>query len=130
MYVTQKAANSVAPCRNKRSSKWFAMFDQQHIQASLPRRPKTKEQGTRIAVLDTGIDLENAWISSNRGRIQCWPNDKACEDTDGHGTQVAYLLLRLAPHVQLRIAKISGSGFIEDVNIEEIAKVNIYLHPY
>ena len=55
------------------------------------------------------------------GRIQCWPTKEACEDTDGHGTQVAYLLLRLAPHAQLRIARVAGSQTLEDRDIENIA---------
>ncbi|ORY04778.1 peptidase S8/S53 domain-containing protein, partial [Clohesyomyces aquaticus] len=76
----------------------------------------------KIAVLDTGIDLNNPWVQQRAGRIQCWPSNKACEDTDGHGTQVAYLLLRLAPHTHLRIAKVAKSQLLRDADVDDIAK--------
>ena len=58
------------------------------------------------------------------GRFRCWPNKEACRDTDGHGTQVAYLLLRLAPHIHLRIAKVAKTQLLDDADIEQIASVS------
>lgn len=100
------------------------MFDQPRIQDGLPSRAEEKEKRVKIAILDTGIDLTNPSISSNQGKIQCWPNREACKDEDGHGTQVAYLILRLARHAQLRIAKVSNSRLLQDADVEGIAKVS------
>jgi len=90
----------------------------------MPKRVKEEGKRIKIAILDTGIDLKNSWIQQKAGRIRCWPNDELCEDTDGHGTQVAYLLLRLAPHAQIQVAKIAKSQMLQDVEVEEIAKVS------
>src|SRR5271170_3635671 len=121
-----KFTDFLQPERVQGALQWFDKFD--HVQEKLPKRAQGKDKRIKIAVLDTGIDLTNTWISSKRGRIQCWPTDKSCEDTDGHGTQVAYLLLRLAPHAQLRIAKVSKSQLLLDAGVKEIAEVRPNLH--
>ena len=94
----------------------------------LPKRPGVREKRVKIAILDTGIDLDNKYISSKKGRIKCWPSNQECRDTDGHGTHVAYLILRLAKHVELRIAKINSSQNFTATKVkllaEKIAKVS------
>ncbi|KPM36021.1 hypothetical protein AK830_g10541 [Neonectria ditissima] len=111
------------------ASRWFDRFDEacanraQISQQDGGKKFQIKGKGIKIAVLDTGIDLNNAWISSKAGRVKCWPSEDSCKDTDGHGTHVAYLLLRLAPLVQLHIAKVSKSQMLQDAaDVEEIAK--------
>jgi hypothetical protein len=47
----------------------------------------------------------------------------SCHDIDGHGTHIAYLLLRLAPHIELHVVKVSESQEMSDANIERITKV-------
>ena len=78
----------------------------------------------KIGVLDTGIDLKRSYISQREGRIQCWPPGADCHDTDGHGTHVAYLLLRLTRHAHLRICKIAQSTRIVDADIRRIAEAS------
>jgi hypothetical protein len=123
-----KFTDFLQPERVQGALQWFGKFDQVHVQEKLPKRAKKKDRRIKIAVLDTGIDLTNTWISAKRGRIQCWPTDKLCEDTDGHGTHAAYLLLRLAPHAQLRIAKVSKSQLLLDADVTQIAEVRPNLH--
>ncbi|KAH8896859.1 subtilisin-like protein [Thozetella sp. PMI_491] len=113
----------------KGSLTWFNSFECARAQIAEKdkqkpgRRAQILGKGIKVAILDTGIDLSNSWMSSKRNRIQCWPRIDSCHDSDGHGTQVAYLLLRLAPLVQLRVAKVSSSQLLKDVaEIEEIAK--------
>ena len=104
---------------------WFNLFDQDHIKDQLPKRAKDKQNRIKIAVLDTGIDMRNPWIQQKQGRIQCWSPIDFCEGTDPHGTQVAYLLLRLAPFAQLRIAKVTSSLKLQDADVDTIAKVSL-----
>ncbi|KAK4560466.1 hypothetical protein LTR86_005662 [Recurvomyces mirabilis] len=104
----------------RESGLWFQRFDE--VKAKMPRMTASSHQ-LKIAILDTGIDLENAWVSCNARRIRCWPDAGSCKDTDGHGTDVAYLLLRLAPeNVHIRVAKIAQSRFLRTVDISAIAK--------
>ncbi|KAF4625914.1 hypothetical protein G7Y89_g12250 [Cudoniella acicularis] len=101
--------------------RWFQNFDEDVIQSRLPKRAASKEKRIKIGVLDTGIDLKNAWISQRAGRIQCWLPGADCEDKDGHGTHFAHLLLRLAPHAHLRISKVSKTRLLKDADIRRIA---------
>jgi hypothetical protein len=106
------------------SNTWFGFFDNPEIRVKLPKRSTVKDDRIKIAVLDTGIDLENHIISGSTGRIQCWPSEISCKDTNGHGTQVAYLLMRLAPHAMLRISKVADSQNLADANVDMITKVS------
>ncbi|UPL04373.1 hypothetical protein LCI18_015307 [Fusarium solani-melongenae] len=107
--------------------RWFQKFEADTIQKRLPKRVALKDNPIKFAVLDTGIDLANNWIPQRKGRIQCWPSKADCEDVDGHGTHVAHLLLRLAPHAHLRISKVSKTRLLKDANIRQIADVSNHL---
>ncbi|PON28944.1 hypothetical protein TGAM01_v202052, partial [Trichoderma gamsii] len=54
------------------------------------------------------------------------PPEANHHDNDGHGTHVAYLLLRLAKHADLRICKVTNSRCILDVDIQRIAEAIIH----
>jgi hypothetical protein len=106
--------------------RWFQRFEEESIQQSLrvlKWRASKSNKHIKIAILDTGVDVNNTWISQNLGRIRCWPDNAQCDDRDGHGTHVAHLLLRLAPHAHLRVAKVSSSRLLRDADIEHIAHV-------
>ncbi len=77
----------------------------------------------KVALLDTGIDLEHAyfdkqyphgriksvcsWVDGKEGVEDAWGGDES-----GHGTFIASLLLDLAPNIDLYVARISKSrGF-------------------
>lgn len=80
---------------------------------------------TKVAVIDTGLCFSNPFIAGARDRIKetCnWvPNKKGQVDTFdvkdrvGHGTQVAELLLRIAPGVEVCVARVSD-GLLQDAN--------------
>ncbi|KAL6820174.1 peptidase S8/S53 domain-containing protein [Trichoderma sp. SZMC 28015] len=106
------------------ADEWFNnYFDK--IRANLffgsGRNRSTLKTKIRIGVLDTGIDMSNNTISQNRNKIRCWPPGADHHDNVGHGTHVAFLLLHLAKHVDLRICKITDSVDIEDASIKQIA---------
>lgn len=81
----------------------------------------------KIAILDTGIDENDTWLNGalsaaikereNQGFQDAkdtnpikdyWPStETSVLDECGHGTHMAYLLLRYAPDADLYIAKVS-----------------------
>lgn len=102
------------------SDDWFRMFDNKF---DLERLGRSRNTQIHIAVLDTGINSDNEWISAQEHKIQYWPNKSQCQDTDGHGTHVAYLILRIAKYAKLHIAKISALNDVDNINITELVKV-------
>ena len=50
----------------------------QQAQQKEEKRVQIKGKGIKVAILDMGINLENSWISSKAGRIQCWLSEDAC----------------------------------------------------
>jgi subtilisin family serine protease len=67
----------------------------------------------KIAVLDTGIDLDHPFIKAamRLKRIKetksFVDNDETMKDESGHGTHVTALLLRVAPEAKIYIAKVA-----------------------
>ena len=73
----------------------------------------------RIAIIDSGVSLSDPIIRSarQRGDIRSCRNfspgnsdPKTWEDTVGHGTMVARLLMEVAPEAEIYIAKVTGDG--------------------
>jgi hypothetical protein len=82
----------------------------------------------KIAVLDTGIDMQHNYIKGcrNANRIKgvksFVTDDQRIDDVCGHGTHVAALLLKVAPECQIYIAKVaSGSEIPTNHNIAEVS---------
>ncbi|OAQ58684.1 subtilase family domain-containing protein [Pochonia chlamydosporia 170] len=122
------------PQQARNALQWFKRVDEEVIRERT-KRPKEKVAGergrkflpspgrqVRIAVLDTGIDLQNTWIDGESRRIRCWPAGEDHKDNDGHGTHVAYLLLRLAPNALLRVCKVSNTTLLKDAKVDQITK--------
>lgn len=67
------------------------------------------KQPVRIAVLDTGLDVDHESIPAERiiqKRNWVDPNQQDTPDHDGHGTFVTGLLLKYAPHAELVVGKV------------------------
>ena len=79
--------------------------------------PRRKSR-VKIAVLDTGVDFKHPFIDGavKTKRIQVATsfvnNDESIQDSFGHGTHVAKLLLEVAPDAELLVAKIAEEGTI------------------
>lgn len=80
------------------------------------------DRTVRIAILDTGIDKDNPFFRGVKRsrRTRDTPIKEAqsfvggtANDTFGHGSNVAALILRMAPEADLYIAKISESRQID-----------------
>ncbi|KAH8892453.1 subtilisin-like protein [Thozetella sp. PMI_491] len=90
----------------------------------------------KIAILDTGIFDEDQWLMGQLSDVmkyrktqgfrdwddlypikkQWCPPGETVEDTDGHGTKLAYLFLKYAPDADLYIAKVSRTTQFSDTN--------------
>lgn len=93
----------------------------------LPEEPQ--HRGIRIAVLDTGIhiDEEDELLKGAEDRIVMkqsflGSDPDAYVDSYGHGTHVVRLLLRFAPRANILVAKISESKQL--TGIKPIVKVS------
>ncbi|KAL7899899.1 peptidase S8/S53 domain-containing protein [Trichoderma sp. TUCIM 5745] len=92
-----------------------------------------RSQKIRIAILDTGIDLEeDSLIKAAEDRIKercSFMNDLNpslnpldCQDVHGHGTHVARLILTAAPSADIFIAKISNGATISPQHLHRVAR--------
>lgn len=107
--------------RVKGARDWFKILETHTTKMELQ---KLREGNTKvkIGILDTGINLQNPMVTF-AGRVSCWPDQKSCHDSDGHGTHVAYLINRIAPHAQLHVARISTSRSFNTTKIKELAEL-------
>ncbi|CZR51216.1 uncharacterized protein PAC_01091 [Phialocephala subalpina] len=97
------------------ADKWFKLL-REDVLPLLPKNPKL-ENRVKIAILDTGIDMTDHFISENRHRIKAksfLPNDNSVEDIHGHGTHAAALLLRVAKNADIYIARITKTNDLLD----------------
>lgn len=91
---------------------------------------KERDKKVRVAILDTGIDLDHEdWLQPRALRFDhgkpvpangeprqidriknkmnfCGGSETDVQDLDGHGTQVAGIILRLAPRAEIDIARV------------------------
>ncbi|KAI1124294.1 hypothetical protein F5Y10DRAFT_249672 [Nemania abortiva] len=104
----------------------------------LEERDSTMIPGSkiRIAVLDTGVDMSHWRVSDafSDGRMsneRCynWTRDANgaqytdnIHDSNGHGTRVADLLMRIAPDAEICIAKVFESSDVKGKEAEYLAK--------
>ncbi len=84
-------------------------------------------QGIKVAVIDTGIDLNHSVFSGNLAPASEWkdfvdgdsyPMDESGGNGYGHGTAVASIILQVAPKATLlpiRVLSASGLGDTDDV---------------
>ncbi|KAF4450005.1 extracellular serine protease [Fusarium austroafricanum] len=75
--------------------------------------PLDKNEAIKVAVLDTGVDENERIFKAARGQsgkslkeVKSFI-ERDSQDTYGHGTEVAGLIAKMAPHIDLFIAKIS-----------------------
>ncbi|RSM12516.1 hypothetical protein CEP52_002373 [Fusarium oligoseptatum] len=75
--------------------------------------PPHKRNPIKIAIIDSGVDLNDPSIRARKCQIRGmrnWTNDQLdeCVDECGHGTHVTRLILETAPGVEVYIAKVSA----------------------
>lgn len=96
------------------------MLDAKECLGRSPVLSKYLNQKIRIAVIDSGIRKADTFVMGAKrgGRIrECFnflpgPPDQ-WDDTHGHGTHIARLLLDMAPEAELYVAKVTNGQRIE-----------------
>jgi len=81
----------------------------------IPEQLPASASPVKVAVLDTGIDMDNSCIEAHGNRISGhnWrkePKTTKLKDLHGHGTHIAGLILDLIPHSELYVAKVTDGG--------------------
>jgi subtilisin family serine protease len=125
LVVTYICAVNLRALRASSAEKWLLHLDFMNSQVMQPY-PQTKNDRVKIAVLDTGVYMEDHFIALNRKRIEYdtfIPGDQAGpEDLDGHGTHCTGILLKVAKNAQIYVARIAKDDGLEYP--EQIAQVS------
>src|SRR5271170_687851 len=87
----------------------------------------------KIAVLDTGLDMdhlilrqfrENKQIGPEKSRdFTSEPNKEVAEDKTGHGTHCTHLILKTCPTVEVYMARVFVKAKADQTTVGKIAKV-------
>jgi hypothetical protein len=89
-----------------------------------PLFPEEPVRRVKIAILDSGIDLpiEVQYSYENQITYRSWieGDDTTGTDTCGHGTHAAGLLLKVSPHVDIYVARITQNGELDPNIIAEV----------
>jgi hypothetical protein len=92
-----------------------------------------KDPVVKVAILDTGIDLSHQDFQDIKiSKNFCGGDDSNVQDLDGHGTQVASIVLQLAPNAQLCIARILDGEVdrgLTRTKMQVGAERSVVLHP-
>jgi hypothetical protein len=102
------------------AEKWFQDL-QTYVFPLVSEEPMRK---VKIAILDSGIDLpiEVQYAYEDRLTYRSWMegDDTNGTDTCGHGTHAAGLLLKVSPHAEIFVARITRNGELNPNIIAEV----------
>ncbi len=105
--LTQDSLTATAPATSYGSGDW----DMAMIRANQVHALGYYGQGTRVAILDSGIDADHPSLSGMiLAQVDLVNGDAIAEDTDGHGTGLAGIVAKVAPSAGLLIAKTGEGG--------------------
>lgn len=80
---------------------------------------RSKGRGVKIAVLDTGAQVDHPWLKNNiKGTYNAITKKTDVSDGEGHGTHVAGTIVEALPECDLYIIKVlsdNGSGSVVDI---------------
>ena len=106
--------DSIAHCYRFRDPSAAWLRDVTNINQHIDQLSSTLTTPVKIAVLDTGCDLEAVFFHSRarRSRIKDWKdwvNNPAaeCKDCNGHGTHAVALAIKTAPAADIFIARVA-----------------------
>lgn len=100
--------------RTRTADRWFESL-RKRVHTVVECGRKDRDVRVKIAILDTGIDLQHPLIKKHCERIKICKSffDRAPEgdqDSCGHGTHAAGLLLEVAPNAELYVGRVFVTG--------------------
>nr|MQY83421.1 S8 family serine peptidase [archaeon] len=105
--LTQDSLTAITPATSYGSDDWEMTM----IRADQVHDMGYYGQGTRVAILDSGIDADHPKLSGRIiAQVDLVNGDSVAEDTDGHGTGLAGIVAKVAPAAGLLIAKTGEGG--------------------
>jgi hypothetical protein len=117
------------------------MFEK-NIKTMFEKERKRSMGRIKIAILDTGVDHKHVFIKAVKeaevprlleccsfvGDSEGATDDTRTQDSDGHGTHIAGLVMTLAPCAEIYVAKISETRKVPVRNrIAEVSRLANYL---
>ena len=115
------------------ADKWFQELQNMHKNVySVLKDPLTesdKSKFVKVAVLDTGMDLNHDEFKpflKDKQIVAYWDFIKGSDsiiDLDGHGTHVSHLLLKTAKHAMLYHGRVFESSEADEKTAGLVAKV-------
>jgi subtilisin family serine protease len=122
--------------RQSAADKWFTdkdLMNKVHrCFLQFRKKPTPKTQIVKIAILDTGIDLDHPefkpfladnQISNGYCRDFVNPGESPIRDSTGHGTHCAHLILKVCETARLYVAKVFQIDEGDEVAAERIPDV-------
>jgi subtilisin family serine protease len=83
----------------------------------------------KIAILDSGIDRDNIELANDtriiHRRAFASENTDDWHDNQGHGTHLAGLLRKVAPHAEICVAKVTRVRLVGGVEMEEMEHADV-----
>ena len=109
--IAVSSASNSCDLSRKAYLDWKAGFSQVYDHFILEQPPKSVLP-VKIAILDTGLDMDHDCIEAHAERIhgKNWlskPRSKSLHDSHGHGTHITGIILDLIPHSELFVAKVT-----------------------
>lgn len=121
--------------REEEADKWFSthLKKAQAYFDTMRKYPLAPENMVKVAVIDTGIDLDDPFFEPYRQRKQllqafCYDavDGKApIIDSTSHGTQCVNLLLKTAPNERIYVARVFDSPVCSDCGVSRIQDASI-----
>lgn len=102
------------------------------IERELRKSDVSNAQSVKIAILDSGIELspdqKDMYNTEPKMKYYSWiDNDQEWKDDVGHGTHLAVLIRKIAPHAVVHVARVFKKKPTVDDSAENIVKVRIQL---
>jgi hypothetical protein len=86
---------------------------------AIKKNSKASGKGVKVAVLDTGADVNHVWIKANvKGTYNAINKTRDVSDGNGHGTHCCGTITECTPDVELYVVKVlsdGGSGSVVDI---------------
>jgi hypothetical protein len=111
---------------NNAADQWFSdLYTRTHPVVATRRR--SNDRKVRVAILDTGINMDSPGITDHEGQISNQEDftgsSVGMADEVGHGTNTAALIFKVAPNAELCVAKVVASRTATDLTTKHIAEV-------